>query len=833
MASSYDNDLRLNEMGTGDASGSWGTNTNANLTLIGEALGFGTEAITTNADAHTSTIADGGTDPIRAIFIKYTGTLDSACTITIGPNTVNKFCFIHNATSGSQSIIISQGSGANVTIATGQTKGVYLDGAGSGAAVVDAFATLSVVDLLVDDDLTVTDDASVGGALDVTGVATAATFEPDGDTAAGDNAAIGYTAAEGLILTGQGSTNDVTIKNDADADVITIATGTTVVGIPGSLDVEGAIDVNGTSNLDAIDVDGAANFATDVTFADGADIITASAGDNNVRVGVNAGNSIASGGNYNVVLGDEAGTALTTGDGNVAIGFEALSTEDAHGNNVAVGYRALKTLNVGATAYNTAVGNDAGLSMTYGVNNTLVGGLAGDALTGSADYSGGANNVAVGRAALGGDTLGSASVAIGFETLLAQNFTSATDTYNTAVGYRAGLAVSTGTVNTLIGALAGNSLDVGAANVAVGYSALATEDGDGNNVAVGYLALTTLNVGGDGHNTGVGHKAGQLMTSGIRNTIIGALAGDALTDADDNTAVGMNALSTCQLGSANTAVGKDALEDCNPASAAAMYNSAFGMGAGANVTTGTINTFIGALSGGGAVVTGTHNCGSGAESLYAITSGSYNCGLGYQAGAGITTGEYNYCIGYQAGKYNTPITTGGKNIVIGAYAKTGAEAAEHQIVMGYNVQGAGDNNFTFGDTSTDSNIEFGATSITAPSDERYKEEIETSTAGLAFIKDLRPVTFKWKKEKDVPSDHPAYVEGSDTRVMNSSGETNHGFIAQEVKAAIDNHSDIKDGFDMWSEQGSGGRQRLGPSSLIPILVKAIQELEARIAVLEG
>jgi hypothetical protein len=48
--------------------------------------------------------------------------------------------------------------------------------------------------------------------LDVTGVATAATFEPDGDTAAGDNAAIGYTAAEGLILTGQGSTSDITLK---------------------------------------------------------------------------------------------------------------------------------------------------------------------------------------------------------------------------------------------------------------------------------------------------------------------------------------------------------------------------------------------------------------------------------------------------------------------------------------------------------------------------------------------------------------------------------------------------------------------------------------------
>ena len=159
MASTYVNDLRLNEMATGDQSGSWGTVTNTNLELIAEAFGFGTEAITTNADTHTSTIADGATDPIRALFIKYTGTLDSTCTITIGPNTVNKFCFIHNATSGSQSIIISQGSGANVTITTGQTKAVYLDGAGSGAAVIDAFSTLSVVDLQVHDESTLSDSA--------------------------------------------------------------------------------------------------------------------------------------------------------------------------------------------------------------------------------------------------------------------------------------------------------------------------------------------------------------------------------------------------------------------------------------------------------------------------------------------------------------------------------------------------------------------------------------------------------------------------------------------------------------------------------------------------
>jgi len=216
MASTYVNDLRLNEMATGDESGNWGVVTNLNLELIGEALGYGTEGITTNADTHTTTVADGATDPGRAMYIEYTGTLDSACTITIAPNTLNRMHFIENGTSGSQNIIISQGSGANITIPPGDTKAVYLDGAGSGAAVVDAFASLSVVDLKVQDDLTVTDDATIGGTLGVTGVLTAT-----------------------------------------------------------SLDISGDIDVDGTSNLDIVDIDGAVDMASTLQ-VDGA--ITSSAG---------------------------------------------------------------------------------------------------------------------------------------------------------------------------------------------------------------------------------------------------------------------------------------------------------------------------------------------------------------------------------------------------------------------------------------------------------------------------------------------------------------------------------------------------------------------------
>ena len=230
----YVNDLRLKEIGTGESSGTWGTETNVNLELIGEALSFGTEAITTNADTHTSTVADGSTDPARSMYIKYTGTLDSACTITIAPNTLSRLHFIENGTSGSQNIIISQGSGANVTIPPGDVKVVYLDGAGSGAAVVDAFASLNVVDLKVGDDLTFTSDSAV------------ITFGADGDTT------LTHTDGSGLTLN---STNKL-MFNDASqfiqgssATVLSLGATDEIDLTATAIDINGTIDVSGTSTL--------------------------------------------------------------------------------------------------------------------------------------------------------------------------------------------------------------------------------------------------------------------------------------------------------------------------------------------------------------------------------------------------------------------------------------------------------------------------------------------------------------------------------------------------------------------------------------------------------
>ena len=229
----YVNDLRLKEIATGDESGTWGTSTNTNLELIAEAFSFGTEAITTNADTHTTTIADGSTDPGRSIYLKYTGTLDSACTITIGPNTVSKLWFIENGTSGSQNIIISQGSGANVTIPPGDTKAIYSDGAGSGAAMVDAFASLNVVDLKVEDDLTVTDDLIVNGdidlegSIDVNGTANLDVVDIDGAVDMASTLAVGgvVTANAGVVV------DNITI----DGTEIDLSSGDLTIDVAGDI----------------------------------------------------------------------------------------------------------------------------------------------------------------------------------------------------------------------------------------------------------------------------------------------------------------------------------------------------------------------------------------------------------------------------------------------------------------------------------------------------------------------------------------------------------------------------------------------------------------------
>jgi hypothetical protein len=571
----YVNDLRLTELATGEGSGTWGTTTNTSLELIGEALGYATQqAFGSDADA-TTTVADGASDPARAMYYKITSaaSLTATRTLTIAPNTISRVMFIENATSGSQSIAISQGSGASVTILTGKTAVVYLDGAGATAAVVDAMAgvdpgvTDTLTEVLVagntsggtNIELSTTDkvqfrdaaiylNSSVDGQLDIvadTEIQIAATtVDLNGNLDVSGTALVTgvlTTTAATVFNGGFASNADSTLGTDkkvqfrdsaiyinssadgqldivADTEIQIAATTIDINGainasgeiIAASLDISGDIDVDGTSNLDILDVDGAANFAADVTLADGADLITASAGTSNLRLGVNAGNSIESGGDYNVVVGDEAGTAITTGD------------------------------------YTTAIGYNAGTAVTTGRLNTLIGGLTGDALTV------GERNTIVGATALGSDTQGSRAVAIGQAALATQNFTSPTDNYNVAVGYSAGSQITTGVQNTLIGGLAGDAITTGGYNAAVGYNSLGSNTTANNNTALGYGSLAANTTGES--NVALGKDAMLSNTTASNNTAVGYQAGYTNTTGTI-TALGTLALYANTTGTSNTAVG--------------------------------------------------------------------------------------------------------------------------------------------------------------------------------------------------------------------------------------------------------------------------------------
>jgi hypothetical protein len=219
----YVNDLRLKEIATGDEAGTWGTSTNTNLELIGEALGYGTQdCFASDADA-TTTVADGASDPARAMYFKVTSsaTLTATRTLTIAPNTISRVMLIENATTGSQSITISQGSGSTVTIASGAVKMVYLDGAGAGGAVVEALADLELPTVTVAD-LTATTADINGGTIDgtVIGGSTAAaitgttitgtSFVSSGDMTFGDSDKAIFGAGSDLQIYHDGSDSYIT-----------------------------------------------------------------------------------------------------------------------------------------------------------------------------------------------------------------------------------------------------------------------------------------------------------------------------------------------------------------------------------------------------------------------------------------------------------------------------------------------------------------------------------------------------------------------------------------------------------------------------------------------
>ena len=464
----------------------------------------------------------------------------------------------------------------------------------------------------------------------------------DGITATDQITATGFTGTlDGILGSGAAAAATVTTLDTSGAVNLNLTTDSTSstsgalivdggVGIAKKLFVGTDLDVDGTANLDVVDIDGAVNLGGTLTIGDSGYFIgnatngirfnssdnsvnllkilddgsiqTVTAGTSNVRLGLNAGNNIEAGGNYNVAIGDEAGTAITTGDHNAAVGFSALKANQTASFNTAVGSNSLLVNSTGAR--NTAVGYNSLTANTEAADNTAVGHYAmgvnstGTQNTAVGSYSLDANttasyNTALGGAALGANTSGAYNTAVGYAALGAND----TGANNTAVGTHALWVSETGANNTAVGQ-ASLKNNTGANNTAVGYQALLTNTSAANNVAVGYTALKTNSTGAG--NVGVGYNA---LTS---------------TTAANNTAVGYRAMDTNSVGTANTAVGYLAAFALTEGSS----NVVIGAGAGSTLTTGDNNSMIGKESGitgspGGNQTTGDNEIFLGDENITA------------------------------------------------------------------------------------------------------------------------------------------------------------------------------------------------------------------------
>lgn len=189
--------------------------------------------------------------------------------------------------------------------------------------------------------------------------------------------------------------------------------------------------------------------------------------------------------------------------------------------------------------------------------------------------------------------------------------------------------------------------------------------------------------------------------------------------------------------------------------------------------------------------TATGNVAVGKVALQDLTTGDDNTALG---GAALqsTTGNNNTGIGRNAGYLNT---TGGNNIFIGLGAEGTLPTASNEITLG---------------NSSHTVIRAAVTTITALSDARDKKDVEELTVGLDFINSIKPVSFVWD-ERDAEGKHDL---------------PDFGFIAQDLKAAQEEVGLAETLRLVYEENPEKLEASYG--KLIPILVKAIQELSTEL-----
>ena len=331
-----------------------------------------------------------------------------------------------------------------------------------------------------------------------------------------------------------------------------------------------------------------------------------------------------------------------------------------------------------------------------------------------------------------------------------------------------------------------------------------SQDSDGNLVA-GTDAGEDLASGGT-YNLFLLEDAGKNITTGDHNIAIGNGALQTSDTESNNIAIGKNALKDHNSGNGNVAIGHEAAYYCDghsdcvaigayalakPSSGSTLWSTAVGSGT-MLANEGWACTAVGKDAVDGSSSSANYNTGVGYEAIHDVSSGEGNSALGSNAGNGCGSGAYNVFLGYNAG--NNTLSTGDNCILIGKNSAPSSASVDNEITLGN------------ADTAT---LRCNTQTISSLSDKRDKTDINQLDLGLDFVDSLKPVKFKWQTRDG---------NGKD-------GSYEHGFIAQDLqKIQKDNDADYL-GLVM---DENPERLEASYGKLVPVLVKAIQELKQEI-----
>jgi len=283
VASTYSTNLKIELIGTGEQSGTWGSTTNTNLgtALEQSIVGYGNPNFTSDADLTISLTDSNATQTARNLALNVTSSVSLTATRNLIVPTIQKPYIIRNNTTGSQSIVVKTSAGTGVTVPNGAYTVVYTDGtnvvsqitqlpsltlatalaATSGGTGQSSYAVGDLLYASTTTALSKLADVATGNALISGGVSTAPAWGKIGLT----------THVSGTLPVANGGTGDTTYTNgqlligNTTGNTLTKATltagsGITITNGTGSITIAGntgtVTSVSGTGTVNGITLSG-------------------------------------------------------------------------------------------------------------------------------------------------------------------------------------------------------------------------------------------------------------------------------------------------------------------------------------------------------------------------------------------------------------------------------------------------------------------------------------------------------------------------------------------------------------------------------------------------